>query len=99
MLQCLCEVVVQKWIELQVHTQTRPVIGINELGVRAVYNINVPSHQAHLQTQNRGIAAFVGQYEIFCIAIGHPDKALAENHVVAFVDGVITGESFAKMRM
>jgi hypothetical protein len=64
-----------------------------------VYNINAPTHQAHLQSQNRGIAAFVGQIELYCIAINHPDKMLSENYVAAFVDGVIPGKSFSKMRM
>jgi hypothetical protein len=98
-LQYICKVVVQKWIELQVHAQTRPVIGVNKLGVQAVYNINILTHQAHLQMQNYEIAAFVGQDEFYCIAISHPDKALSKNHVAAFVDGVFIGKSFAKTRM
>jgi hypothetical protein len=99
MLQCIGKVVTQKWVKLQVHAQTQPVIGINKLGVRAVNNINVSTHQVHLQMQNHGIATFVGQDEFYCIAIGHPDKGPSKNYVAATVDGVITSKSFAKMRM
>jgi hypothetical protein len=99
MLQCIFKVVVQKGIEFQVNAQTQPVIGINEFGVRAVYNINVPTHQVHLQSKNCRIAAFVGQNELYCIAISHPDKTLSKNHVAAFVDGAIPSKSLAKMRM
>ncbi len=51
------------------------------------------------KVEHIGVCDVVGQNELNCIAIGHPDKTLSKNHVAAFVDGVIPGKSLAKMRM
>ena len=62
-------------------------------------NFNVPTHQAHLQTQNSRVAAFVQQDELDSVTVSHPNKALAEDILAALVDGVIPGKSLAQMRM
>ncbi len=49
--------------------------------------------------QNCGIAALVGHNEFNCATTGHPDKPLAEEHVSALVDGIITSKSLPKMGM
>ncbi len=87
----------KKWVEVKVDTQTRPIIGVDELSVRAVHNIHVPTHKAHLQLQNSRVAASVGQNEFYGIAIGDPEKALSKYVVSAFVDGVVSRKSLTKM--
>ena len=47
--------------QIQVHAQKRPIIGINALCVQPMHNVNVPTHQVHLQTQYREIATLIGQ--------------------------------------
>jgi len=89
----------KKWIEVKVNTQARPIIGVDELGVRAVHYIHVPTHKAHLQTQNRSVAAFVGYNEFYGVAVGDPDKTLSKYVMLAFVDVIIAGKSLTEMRV
>jgi hypothetical protein len=64
-----------------------------------VDNVNVPTHQAHLQTQNSRVAAFVQQDELDSATVSHPNEALAEDILAALVNGIISRKSLAQMRM
>jgi hypothetical protein len=64
-----------------------------------VDNVDAPTHQAHLQTQNSRVAAFVRQDELDSVTVSHPNEALAKDILAALVDGIIPGKSLAQMRM
>ena len=69
-------------------------IGIDELGVRAVHDIHVPTQGASAR-----VAAFVGQNEFYGMAVSDPDKAFSKDIVSAFVDGVVSRKSLTEMRV
>ena len=86
-------------IKVNVDAQTRPIIGINQVRVRSVYNIYIPTHQAHLQPKYGQFATIVGQKEPDGVTVCHPDKALAKHVMLVLVNGVITCKTLPEIRV
>jgi hypothetical protein len=38
------KIVAEQWIELDVHTKARPIVGVDELMIRAVDDVDIPAH-------------------------------------------------------
>ena len=64
-----------------------------------MFDYHIPTHEAHLKSQDRRILSVVRQNKFQRIAIGEPNKSLAKAHVATFIDSDIASERFAKMRM
>jgi hypothetical protein len=43
------EVGLEKWIKADIRPKSQPVIGVNEVGVIPMHDVNIPAHKAHLQ--------------------------------------------------
>ncbi len=59
-------------------------------------DINVPTHETHLQVKDGLIGTVVRQYEFDRIAVGYPDELAAVTHVFDLVHRPITCKPFAK---
>jgi hypothetical protein len=57
------------------------------------------AHESHLEAQDSRVLPIIREDALECITIHHPDKPLAEGHVTAFIDGVITQECLSQMWM
>jgi hypothetical protein len=62
-------------------------------------DVDIPTHQTHLQAENGWVGTVVGKDEFNCITVSSPHKVLAKEHMAALVHCPITGESFTKMRV
>jgi hypothetical protein len=62
-------------------------------------DVNIPTHQTHLQAENGWVGTVVGKNEFNCITVSSPHEALAKEHMAALVQCPITGEFFTKMRV
>lgn len=72
--------------ESKVFTKPGPIVGTHQVIIRAVYNIHIPAHQAHLEAQDGGVIAIVRYNVSDSMAVGNPSKACAPDHVAAFID-------------
>jgi hypothetical protein len=62
-------------------------------------DVDIPTHQMHLQAQNGRVGTVVEKDEFNRITASSPHKALAKEHMVALVHSPITEEFFTKMRV
>jgi hypothetical protein len=53
------DVILEKWVEAQVRTETGEIVGVCEPMVIPVLDIHIPAHEAHLQPKDSGIATIV----------------------------------------
>jgi hypothetical protein len=60
----LDEVLNVKRVILKGNPETGPIIGVNKFRVRAVDNVNVPTHQTHLQSKDRRVGTLVRKDEL-----------------------------------
>ncbi len=82
-----------------VRVEPRPIIGVDQVMIVPVLDIHIPAHKLHLEATDCGIATVVGEDKLESITVGDPSESLAKAHVVAFIDGVVPGECFAKVGM
>jgi hypothetical protein len=54
-----------------------------------VDDVNVPSHQAHLQAEDGVILPVVLMDVLYCVAVGDPNKLLTKEVVEAFVHPIV----------
>ena len=62
-------------------------------------DVDVPTHQAHLQAEDSRIAAVVGQDKFNGVTIRDPDEPLTEDVVSDLIYAVVACEAFAQMRV
>ena len=93
------KIITEQGIKLDVHSEARPIVGVDELVIWAVDDIDIPAHQAHLQTKNCRIAAVVRKDELDCITVRNPNKALPEDIMPDLVNPIIACKALAKMRV
>ena len=62
-------------------------------------DINVPTHETHLQAKDGLVGAVIRQDKLDCVAICYPDKALAVTHVPNLIHCPIPSKAFAKVRV
>ncbi len=62
-------------------------------------DINVPTHETHLQAKDGLVGAVIRQNKFDRIAICYPDKAFAVTHVPDLIHCPIPSEAFAKVGM
>jgi hypothetical protein len=93
----LLDIFLQEWIVTKIGAQPGKVIRIRQTNVVSMLDNHIPTHKAHLKSQNRGVLAIIRQNKFKRIAIGEPNKALAETHMTTFVDSNVTGKRFTKM--
>ncbi len=89
------DAVLEKRVEAEVRAEPRPIIREDKVKVVAMLDVHVPAHEAHLEAKDRQIMAVIQKNEFRSVAICDPGEALAEAHVLAFVDCIITRECFA----
>ncbi len=53
------DVILEKWVQAQVHAKTGEIVGICEPIVIPVLDIHIPAHEAHLQPKDSRIATIV----------------------------------------
>jgi hypothetical protein len=53
-------------------------------------NVDIPTHQTHLQMKDGPIGTEVGKDELNCITVHCPHKALTKKHVAALIHCPIT---------
>jgi hypothetical protein len=58
-LHCILKIILKERIEVNVDAQPQPVICVDKMQVRAMYYVYILAHQAHLQTENRRVAAVI----------------------------------------
>jgi hypothetical protein len=88
---------VEQWINIDVRAKAKPIDGVDELVVGAVNDVDIPAHQAHLQTQESRVAAIIRENEFDGVTVCNPNKALSEDAMPDFVDTVVACKTFAKM--
>ncbi len=49
----------------------------------SMYNVDIPTHQMHLQVGDSWVGTVIWKDEFNCIAISSPHKVLAKEHVAA----------------
>jgi hypothetical protein len=91
------QIIAEKWIKLDVRAKARPIVSINELVVGAVNDVDIPAHQAHLQTQDSRVAALLRENEFDGVTVHNPNKTLRKDVMSDFVDTVVACETLAKM--
>jgi hypothetical protein len=57
-------------------------------------DVNIPTHQMHLQAENGWVGTVIGKDEFNRITVSSPHKALAKKHMAALVHYPITRKSF-----
>ncbi len=70
---------------------------VSDVVVLSVDNIDVPTHQAHLQSKDGVIGTVIGEDKLNCIAVCNPDKSLTKQVMAALVHSVVTSKTFAQM--
>jgi hypothetical protein len=87
----------EKGVKAYVCSKARPIVGVNEVRVITMDNINVTSHESHLESQNDRIIAVLGQDETDCIPICNPHKALPKQHVTVLVNSPVAGKPLSQV--
>jgi hypothetical protein len=95
----ILQIILKQWIELDVCAKARPIVSVNELLIWAVNDVNIPAHQAHLQTQDSRVATIIRKNEFDGIAVRNPNKLLPEDIMPDFVDTIITYKAFTQMKV
>ena len=98
-LDCEVEIIGVQGVEAEVGTEAGEVVGINEVRVGAMNNIERPDHEAHLHPKYDGVVSVVGEDEAHCITVGDKGEALAEQPRSILVDTPVRAISFTEMRV
>ncbi len=93
------KIVSKERVEIDVRAQPQPIIGVDKVQIRAVFDVYIPAHRAHLQTKNSRDATLIQKEEFHSKTIRHPDKVLSKYIILHFVDGVISSVAFAEVRV
>jgi hypothetical protein len=62
-------------------------------------NVDIPTHETHLQAKDSLIGTVVRQYEFYRIAVSYPDESAAVAHVSNLIHRPVPSEAFAKVRV